>query len=343
MTLESGQFGSVVRTRPGAVVSGPVNGEVGGRVSGMGLDPGIAARVGHLWDAHVLQLLSGEVEGVPPAGPMVVDGVVRADDVVAGSGGPIPVRWYRSTDLAVDELAPTLVWAHGGGWQFGDLDMPEADSVAQTVAAALPGVVVTVDYRLAPAHRHPAALEDVLAVQRWVVEHGAEHGVDPQRVALGGASAGGHLAALTALILAGEAAAPAALWLAYPVTDPDGGPYDGRHPDCPPVLWLDHQGTTKLFEGYLGDDPAGADPELIPSRRDLSVLPPTLVTTAECDSLCPQARHFVALAEAAGAAVEHHHIQGVLHGYLNIVGDEPIADAALDRHVAWLRDALIVS
>ncbi|MCO8127305.1 alpha/beta hydrolase [Acidimicrobiia bacterium EGI L10123] len=309
----------------------------------MALDPAISARVAHLWDAHVLQLLSGEVEGVPPAGPVVVEGVAREDGSIPGPGGDIPVRWYRSTELAADALAPTLVWAHGGGWQFGDLDMPEADSVAQRVAAALPGVVVSVDYRLAPAHQHPAALEDVLAVQRWVVDHGAEHGIDPRRVALGGASAGGHLAATAALALAGEAEAPAALWLAYPVTDPDGGPYDGRHPDCPPVLWLDHLGTTKLFEGYLGDDPAGADPRIIPARGDLSVLPPTLVTTAECDSLCPQARHFVGLADAAGAAVEHHHVQGVLHGYLNIVGEEAIADAALDRHVAWLRDVLIGS
>lgn len=306
----------------------------------MGLDPSIAARVAHLWGAHVLQLLSGEVEGVPPAEPIVVDGVARVDGTVPGPGGPIPVRWYRSAALDPDAPAPTLVWAHGGGWQFGDLDMPEADSVAQRVAATLPGVVVTVDYRLAPAHRHPAALDDVLAVQRWVAAHGDDRGVDGSRVALGGASAGGHLAALATLRLASEGAAPAALWLAYPVTDPDAGPYDGRHPDCPPVLWLDHEGTTSLFAGYLGADPADADPGVIPARGDLSLLPPTLVTTAECDSLCPQARHFVALAEAAGAPVEHHHVQGVLHGYLNIVGAEPVADAALDRHVAWLRRVL---
>lgn len=307
----------------------------------MALDPAISARVAHLWGAHVLQLLSGEVEGVPPAGPLVVDGVVRTEGVVPGPGGPIPVRWYRSTELAADALAPTLVWVHGGGWQFGDLDMPEADSVAQRVAADLPGVVVTVDYRLAPAHRHPAALEDVLAAFRAVLATGASRGVDVERVALGGGSAGAHLSTMATLELAADGSSPVALLLAYPVTDPDGGPYEDRHPDCPPVIWLGHEGTMGLFRGYLPDDHDGNDP--IAVGRDLSVLPPTLVTTAEVDSLRPQAIRLVELARAAGVDVEHHDVDGVLHGYLNIVGDEPIADAALDRHIAWLRQALIGS
>lgn len=305
----------------------------------MGLDPAIAARVAHLWDAHVLQLLSGEVEGVPPASPISLEGVSRSDGTVPGPGGPIPVRWYRSTSLDPDEPAPALVWAHGGGWQYGDLEMPEADSVAQIVAADLPGVVVTVDYRLAPAHRHPAALDDVLAVFRHVARDAAHHGVDGGRIALGGGSAGAHLAALAALDLGAEGSPPAALLLAYPVVDPDGGPYEERHPDCPPVLWLGHEGTTSLFRGYLGDGHVGPPP--VPAARgDLSLLPPTLVTTAECDSLRAQAVHFVDRARSGGATVAHHDVEGVLHGYLNTVGDEPRADAALARHVAWLRERL---
>lgn len=304
----------------------------------MALDPGIAARVAHLWDAHVLQLLSGEVEGVPPAGPMTVDGVTRTDASIPGLGGPIPVRWYRSEHVGAEEPAPALVWAHGGGWQYGDLDMPEADSVAQVVAAGLPGVVVTVDYRLAPRHRHPAALDDVLAAFRWVVAEGSAHGVDVRRVALGGGSAGGHLAALAALTLAAEASAPAALLLAYPVVDPDRGPYVDRHPDCPPVLWLGHEGTMGLFRGYLGDGFDADHP--IPTTGDLSLLPPTLVTTAEVDSLRAQAVRLVDLARACGADVDHHDVGCVLHGYLNTVGEESLADAALARHLDWLRATL---
>jgi acetyl esterase len=301
----------------------------------MGLAPEIAARVAHLWDAHVLQLLSGEVEGVPPAPPIALEGVARTDDTISGPGGPVPVRWYRSTSLDPGEPAPTLVWAHGGGWQFGDLDMPEADSVAQVVAAALPGVVVTVDYRLAPAHRHPAALDDVVSAFREVVRDAGRHGVDPDRVALGGGSAGAHLAALAALDLAAEGSPPAALVLAYPVVDPDGGPYEERHPDCPPVLWLGHEGTMGLFRGYLGDGHHEDPP--VPAVGALSHLPPTLVTTAECDSLRAQALRLVDLARRAGVDVAHHDVDGVLHGYLNLVGDEPLADAALARHVDWLR------
>lgn len=305
----------------------------------MGLDPAIAERVAHLWDAHVLQLLSGEVEGVPPAPPMVLDGVARTDATIPGTGGPIPVRWYRPTELDAGEPAPALVWAHGGGWQYGDLDMPEADSVSQLVAADMPGIVVSVDYRLAPQHRHPAALDDVLAAFRWVARNGSARGVDTTRVALGGGSAGGHLAALAALQLATEGRSPSALLLAYPVTDPADGPYEDRHPDCPPVLWLGQEGTMSLFRGYVGDECSGE--HLVPAANDLSLLPPTLVTTAEVDSLRPQAVRFVDLARAAGADVTHHDVGGVLHGYLNIVGDEPLADAALARHVEWLRSNLV--
>lgn len=301
----------------------------------MALDPDIAARVAHLWDAHVLQLLSGEVEGVPSAAPVTVEGVTRTEDMILGPGGPIPVRWYRSAELAAGEPAPTLVWAHGGGWKYGDLDMPEADSVAQLIAAGLPGVVVTVDYRLAPEHRHPAALDDVMAAFRGVAAAGGLHGVDTARAALGGASAGGHLAALAALELADDDVSPAALLLAYPVIDPDGGPYEERHPDCPPVLWLGHEGTMGLFRSYLGDGFEGDVP--VPAHGDLSRLPPTLVTTAEVDSLQAQAVRFIDLLRDAGVAVTHHDVDGVLHGYLNTVGDEPLADAALARHLAWLR------
>jgi len=303
----------------------------------MGLDPAIAARVAHLFEATWAQVLTGEVEGAPVAPPMRRDDVERRDDLLAG----VRVRWYRSTELAPDEPAPALVWAHGGGWQYGGLDMPEADSVAQVVAAGLPGVVVSVDYRLAPASPHPAALDDVAAAWTAVRADGRAGGVDVDRVALGGGSAGAHLATLAALELADRGDAPPALLLAYPVTDPVDGPYGDRHPDCPPPLWPGQEGIAGLFAGYLGRDPAGAPDDVVPARRDLRHLPPTLVTTAEVDCLRPQADRFVELLRAAGVDVTHHQVDGVLHGYLNTVGDEPLATAALDRHVTWLRDRLL--
>lgn len=308
----------------------------------MALDPRIAAQVAHLFDATWAQVLTGEVAGVAPAAPLRRDDVERHDAEIIGTAGPVRVRWYRSSALDPAEPAPALVWAHGGGWQYGDLDMPEADTVAQVVAGDLPGVVVSVDYRLAPAHRHPAALDDVVAAHDRVVREGAAHGVDPRRVALGGGSAGAHLALLAALALAGAGRPPAALLLAYPVADPVDGPWDERHPDCPPPLWPGREGIEGLFAGYLGHDPVSAPDHAVPTRADLSGLPPTLLTTAEVDSLRAQALHFLGLLREAGVDAEHHDVDGVLHGYLNTAGDEPLADAALARHVSWLRHRLDV-
>jgi acetyl esterase/lipase len=128
-----------------------------------------------------------------------------------------------------------------------------------------------------------------------VEREGAGHGVDPRRAALGGASAGGHLACRAALA---------------------------------------------LFEGHLGHDPVDAADDVVPARGDLSLLPLTPVTTAECDSLRAQAVRFVELARSAGADLDHDDVAGVLHGYLNTVGDSPLADEALDRHVGWMRSRL---
>ncbi len=303
----------------------------------MPLDPDVAAQVAHLFDATLGQVLSGEVAGAPAARAMRRRDI-ETTDRVAGDAGP-PVRVYRPAGAPRD--LPALVWAHGGGWQFGGLDMPEADSVAQVVAATLPAVVVSVDYRLAPAHPHPAGLHDVVAAHRWATGAGADLGLDPGRVALGGASAGAHLCIGAAATLRdGGGPMPAALLLAYPVTDPVRGPYpEDRQPDCPALLWLDRDAVVGLFAGLVGDvtDPPRS---AVPADLDLAGLPPTLLTTAECDALTPQVHHFAMRAAAAGVPVTVHDVEGLLHGYLNTVGDSAPADRALLRHAAWLRTAL---
>ena len=301
----------------------------------MALDPDIAAQVAHLFDATLAQVLSGEVPGAPAGPPLRRDDVTIADTTVPGHGGAVPVRVYRP--VGTDETLPALVWVHGGGWQYGGLDMPEADSVAQVVAATVPAIVVSVDYRLAPAHRFPAALDDVVAAHRWVSGGGLD-GVDTSRVAMGGASAGAHLSAGAALTCRSVEERPAALWLAYPVTDPLEGPYpDHRHPDCPPLLWLDRDSVAGLFRTFVGTPAGDLPPTAVPGRADLSGFPPTLVTTAECDALAAQAQAFADAARAAGVEVTVHDVGGLLHGYLNTIGGSPLADRALARHVDWLR------
>ena len=304
----------------------------------MALDPDIAPRVAHLFDASLADVLSGAVPGVPSGPTMHRDDVEIEDAAVDGPHGPVPVRTYRATALA-DGPAPALVWAHGGGWRYGSLGMPEADSVAQVVAATLPGTVVSVDYRLAPAHRFPEPVDDVLAACTWVRDGDHDLPVDRSRVALGGASAGAHLAACAALALRDTGHPPVALVLAYPVTDPVEGSYpDVRHPDCPPVLWLDAAAVAGLFSSLVG---AGAPPDgAVPARAPLAGLPPTLVTTAEADGLTLQAHDFVRRLRAAGTDVTVHDVGGVLHGYLDTVGASRFADRALAHHVGWLRTTL---
>ena len=309
----------------------------------MALDPDVAAQVAHLFDATLAQVLSGELPGPPAAGAMRRDDVAVTDGEVPGPGGPVRIRTYRSTELDAHEPAPALVWAHGGGGRYGGLDMPEADSVAQVAAASLPGEVVSVDYRLAPDHPFPAALDDVVAAYRWVRDGDHGRAVDRSRVALGGASAGAHVAAGATIAFRDAGQAPAALWLAYPVTDPVSGPYpEQRHPDCPPLLWLDGEAMAGMFATYVGE---GADADLlpvtaVPGRADLAGFPPTLVATAEADALAPQGRAFAERARGAGVDVTVHDVGGVLHGYLNTVGDSRRADRALALHLHWLAGVL---
>ena len=309
----------------------------GWQAAAVALDPDLASRVAHLFDATLAEVLSGAVAGVPSGPALRRDDVEIVDLEVDGPGGPLPLRVYRPAQPA-DRPMPGLVWAHGGGWRYGSLDMPEADSVAQLVAATLPGTVVSVDYRLAPAHRFPAPVDDVLAAHTWVRDGDHDLPVDRSRVALGGASAGAHLAACAALRLRDTGHPPAALVLAYPVTDPLHGPYpERRHPDCPPVLWLDADAVAGLFAGLVG---AGTPDEAVPARALLTGLPPTLVTTAEADGLTLQAHDFVRRLRAAGTDVTVHDVGGVLHGYLDTVGASRFADRALAHHVGWLRTTL---
>lgn len=308
----------------------------------MALAPHIASAVAHLWDATLDEVVRGQVAGRAPVPPMDRTDVERHDELVGG----VVTRRYRPAVTSTPEPRhpetgrperQRLVWVHGGGWAFGGLDMVESDSMAQVAVRHLGVEVVTVDYRLAPRHTHPDAVDDVVDVCRAIAASGP--------YALGGASAGAHLALLANARLDRETS-PRALWLAYPVTEPCQGPWTERHPDCPPVLWLDRWAMGAMFARYLGcsletlgDVVDAADTEgrpVVPRRLPLASLPPTLVTTAEVDGLAAQGTDFVSALERAGVDVAHHRVDGVLHGYLDTVGGDPLADAALRRHLHWL-------
>ena len=251
-----------------------------------------------------------------------------------GPEGPVPVRVYRP-DVDGGPL-PGFVWCHGGGWVGGDLDMVEAHETSMAIAEQLPGIVVSVEYRLAPTHRYPAPLNDVGAALANVIANAPTLGIDRDRIGFGGASAGAHLAALAVELVDHRLQA---LVLVYPATDPVDGPYEDRPEDCLPEHWLDRRMTASLFAELLGPDPQTTD-NLVPARGDLAALPPTLVTVAGIDGLRAQALEYVDLARKAGVDVELHDEPWAYHGYLSNVDRSKWAQAALARHVDWLRDRL---
>ena len=232
---------------------------------------------------------------------------------------------------------PVVVWIHGGGWVIGSAE--ESIPTCTRLAAAADCIVVSVDYRLAPEHRAPAALDDCRAVTAWVLEHAAELGADGSRVAVGGDSAGGNLAALVALE---HGARLRYQVLVYPVTD----------------LTLSHPSIDENAEGYLltkagmqwfvghyldstGIDPA--DPRVSPLHAAddrLATAPPAYVITCEFDPLRDEGEAYASRLASLGVAVEQQRFAGQIHAFYNVPLAIPAAVEAQSRAASLLRAAL---
>jgi acetyl esterase/lipase len=256
--------------------------------------------------------------------------VPTRDLTLEGPHGPVPVRVYG------DEAGtgrPALLWIHGGGFMFGDLEMPEADWTAREVCARTGAVVVSVDYRLAVGGvHHPVPLDDCVAATRWLRDHTAELGVDPTRISVGGGSAGGNLSVATVLRLRDEDGwLPAALIPVYPVlhdTLPAASPEVAALLDeVPPALRFTPEGTAGMNANYLGGQPA--DGYSFPALAELDGLGPTLLVTAEYDDLRTTGEAFVDLLQAAGVDVRHVQADGMLHGFLNLSATLEPVDSVL--------------
>jgi len=248
------------------------------------------------------------------------------------AAGDIPVRIYRPSD-ATD--LPVVVFFHGGGWVIGDLE--SHDHMARTISAKADCVVVAVDYRLAPEHKFPAAADDAWAALEWVATHAAELGVDGDRIAVAGDSAGGNLAAALCLLARDRGGPPVAFQLlVYPATDHFGEwpSYaevgDGSHGLSIELLhWFSHH--------YLPDPAAAADWRASPIRAtDVAGLPPTLVLTAEYDPLRDEGEAYAARLAAAGVATAVHRYPGAVHGFFAL-GDTDVRRAGIDEACAALR------
>ncbi|WP_405407270.1 alpha/beta hydrolase [Streptomyces decoyicus] len=250
--------------------------------------------------------LAAAVPAPDIAGMEVEDRTVPAD-------ADVPVRIYRP-----HQAQGAIVWLHGGGFVMGDVDTehPWAARIAESSGA----VVISVGYRLAPEHRFPAALDDAYAVLNWTAGHAAELGIAPGRIAVGGHSAGGGLAAALAL-RARDQQGPSIRFqlLNQPGLDDRQETWSARHfTDTP---WMNRDKVTASWGHYLGSTPA--TPYAAPARAtDLSGLPPAYIATAE---LCPNRDEDITYALRllqAGVSVELHQWSGTFHGSQAILSAE---------------------
>jgi acetyl esterase/lipase len=302
------------------------------------LDPGVRPYVERaneappVWEISLAEARGAiEVETLELFGP--VDELSRVEDrLIDGPGGPLRVRLYRPDGDASQQAG--LVYLHGGGWVVGSLD--SHDPVCRAIARRTPCVVVSVDYRLSPENRFPAAVEDAWAATTWLRAHAGELEVD--RIAVGGDSAGGTLAAVVAL-RARDLGLPLALQvLIYPVTDHDldSAGY-ARHGVG---LNLTRAKMKWYWEQYLGSAD-GMAPEASPFRAaDLGGLAPALVQTAEYDPLCFEAEQYAARLKAAGVPVSLTRYDGQIHGFVRLGALTPQAGRALDEVAAALAGRL---
>ena len=290
-----------------------------------------------------------------------------ADRELPGPHGPVPVRIYAPSDDARDgaagdpaALRPCLVWLHGGAFIGGDLDMPEAHEVARGIAGRAGAVVVSVFYRLcdvpadmggAPATTNPRGetgvhapipLDDAHAAFTWVREQVADLGIDPSRIAVGGGSAGGALAASLSQRLADEGAPARRALLMYPVVHavfPEPTPEEAAAlAVTPEVLRFHTEATVAMNENYLGGPVETATSYEFAALADpaaMAALPPTYIEVDEFDDLRRSGRAYAEQLRDAGVDVTFEIRRGVPHGHLNRVGLSAAAQS-LDRMAALL-------
>jgi acetyl esterase len=255
---------------------------------------------------------------------------------IAAPHGAIPARIYTPKTLRkTGGLAPCLVFYHGGGWVIGDLD--SHDVVCRKLAHEGELIVISIDYRLAPEHKFPAAVDDAIAALKWVASNAKELGVDATRIMVGGDSAGGNLAAVVALAARdGEGPKLAGQVLIYPATD-----FAMKHPSHtePETSILLTHSVIKWFCNHYLNGPADIDNwQASPARaKTLAGLPPTYLLTAGADPLRDEGDEYAARLKQAGVPVTYKHFPGQFHGFFTMGKLLPQANVAASDIANWMK------
>jgi len=307
------------------------------RVDGLELDPGMQLLL-------ALQRLRGErrLDTMTPAAARAelkrgaesfagaLLAVARVEPVtLPGPAGPLAARLF----VPEGAVGGLVVYYHGGGWVVGDLDTHEAPCRFLACQAGM--AVLSIDYRLAPEHRFPAAVDDALAAFRWASNETSRFGVPPRAIAVAGDSAGGNLAAVVSLLATRDGGPkPHAQLLVYPVTD-----LSKKHPSYrlfSEGFFLAERDMDWYRAQYLPDESAALDPRASPLLApDLHGLPPAIVLTAGFDVLRDEGEAYAKRLADAGVAVVHRRVPGQIHGFGNATGisrsaREAMGDAARD-------------
>jgi acetyl esterase len=280
------------------------------------------------------QFMRSRGQFLPPPAPVASS----TDRTIPGPAGAIPIRIYRPAGSRPDALLPGLIYLHGGGWVFGNLE--SHDPLCRELCNLSGCALVSVDYRLAPEHKFPAAFDDTLAAIRYVARQGTGFGIDGARLAAGGDSAGGNLAAAAAIALRDEGGAKLALqFLLYPVTD--------LAMDTPSYATLANGFTLtaermRYFrEQYLNGEQEIGNWRASPLQaKRLEGLPPTLVITASHDPLVDEGRRYAERLKAAGVAASYTCYEGTVHGFMTMAGAIDVAHVAIAQTAEACKAAL---
>ena len=257
---------------------------------------------------------------------------------IPAAHGSIPARFYTPKELReVGGLAPCLVFFHGGGWVIGDLDTH--DVVCRKLADQGQLKVISVDYRRAPEHKFPAAVDDAIAATKWVAAHARDFGIDATRLLVGGDSAGGNLAAVVAIAARdGNGPAIAGQVLVYPATD--FAMTHSSHNEPETSILLTHSVIRWFRDHYLNGTAEIHDWRASPARIETLVgLPPAYVLTAGADPLRDEGDEYARRLKQAGVSVTHRTFPGQFHGFFTMGKLLQQANVASAEIGAWLRSA----